>query len=245
MIRNLKVLLAAAMALAAFGALSASAAHAAPEFHCEVAPCTVTLSTDGTGTTAHHVFIVENAAKETGSLTCESLNGEATSATTTSTDLTFRNLVYSNCKINGVTKTNIRMNECHYTVTPVTEPAGGLNGTNGGATLHIICTGVKHIEIENSGTGCIFEVTPQTLRGLHYHNIGTKGTTSTEVTIEVLISAAASGTPIEVEVGKVGTGCVPKAALGDKLTGSYTTGNTLATAEKDNANKEMIEGWWA
>jgi hypothetical protein len=247
MIRNLKVLFAAAMALAAFGALSASAAHAAGEkFHCSVEPCTVTLSTDGTGVTAHHVFIVENAAKETGSFTCESLNGEATSATKTAEDLTFKNLVYSNCKIGGVTKVNVRMNECDYTVTSETQPAGGLNGTNGGATIHIICTGVKHIEIENAGTGCIFEVTPQTLRGLHYHNIGTPGNPlTTEVTIEALISAAASGTPIEVEVGKVGTGCVPKAALGDKLTGSYTTGNTLATAEEDNANKKMVEGWWA
>jgi hypothetical protein len=242
MIRNLKVLLAAAMALAAFGALSASAAQAAPEFHCSVEPCTVTLSTDGTGTTAHHVFIVKNAAKETVSTTCESLNGHATSATKTTPTLTFTNLVYSGCKFNGVTKLNVRMNECHYTVTAETQPAGGLNGTNGGATLHVECTTAKHIEIENTGTGCIFEVTPQTLRGLHYHNIGSGATT--EVTVEILISAAASGTPIDVEVAKVGTGCVPKAAVGDHLTGEYTTGNTLATAEKDNANKEMAEGWW-
>jgi hypothetical protein len=245
MIRNLKVLLGGAvLALVAFGVLGASAAQAVGEkFHCSVEPCTVTLSTDGTGTTAHHVLIVENAAKETGSFTCESLNGEATSPTKTAEDLTFKNLVYSNCKINGVTKVNVRMNECDYTVTSVTEPAGGSNGTNGGATLHIICTGVKHIEIENTGTGCIFEVTPQTLRGLHYHNIGS-GTT-TEVTIEALIGAGPSGIVDVVEVGALGTGCVPKAKVGDTLTGSYTTGNTLATAEKDNGNKEMIEGWWA
>jgi hypothetical protein len=241
MIRNLKVLLGAAMALAAFGALSASAAHAAGEkFHCSVEPCTVTLSTDGTGTTAHHVFIVENAAKESGSFTCESLTGEATSATATTEDLTFKNLVYSNCKINGVTKVNVRTNECDYTVTSETEPAGGLNGTNGGATIHIICTGTKHIEIENTGTGCIFEVTPITLRGLHYHNLGSGSTT--DVTIEALISAAASGTSIPTEVAKTGTGCVPKANVGDTLTGSYTTGNTTATGEKEN--KEMAEAWW-
>lgn len=47
MIRNLKVLLAAAMALAAFGAFSASSAQAVEtEFHCEVAPCSFTLKTD-------------------------------------------------------------------------------------------------------------------------------------------------------------------------------------------------------
>ena len=39
MIRNLKVLVAAAMALAAFGVFSASGAQAA-EFHCSAEPCT-------------------------------------------------------------------------------------------------------------------------------------------------------------------------------------------------------------
>ena len=63
MIRNLKVLVAAAMALAAFGVFSASGAQAA-EFHCSTEPCTGTLKPDETaGTkTSHHVFIVHNSA---------------------------------------------------------------------------------------------------------------------------------------------------------------------------------------
>ena len=59
MIRNLKILIAAAMALAAFGATSATSAHAADEFHCAISPCTLTLQPDGAAgsTTAHHVLV--------------------------------------------------------------------------------------------------------------------------------------------------------------------------------------------
>jgi hypothetical protein len=243
MIRNLKVLLGGAvLALGAFGVLGAGAAHAVEQFHCEVSPCTLTLNTDGTSTTAHQVLIVKNAAAETASTTCESLSGDATSATTTSEELTFTNLVYNNCKVGGVTKTNIRMNSCHYLFTSKTEPAGGANGTGGGATIHIQCETAKHIEFENTGTGCILEVTPQTLRGAHYHTIGSG--TSREITVEMRIGAAVSGTAIAVEVAKVGTGCVPKANVGDTLSGEITTGNLLITGERDNANKEMVGAWW-
>jgi hypothetical protein len=90
--------------------------------------------------------------------------------------------------------------------------------------------------------GCTFEITPQTLRGAHYHTIGFGG--SRETTVEMRIGGAASGTGIAVEVAKVGTGCVPKAKVGETLSGEITTGNTLITAEKDSASLEMVGGWW-
>ncbi len=62
MIRNLKVLFAAALAPTALGAIAASA-QGADEFHCSVEPCRGTLKPDGTGKTAHQVFVVENEAK--------------------------------------------------------------------------------------------------------------------------------------------------------------------------------------
>jgi hypothetical protein len=239
MIGNLKVLLGAGMALVAFGGLGASAAHAVEQFHCSVKPCTLTLSPDGAGPTAHGVIIVKNAAKESGSFTCESLTGDATLEANTTEEITTTGLVNNNCKIGGVTKVNVRMNSCDYLFT---SPEGAASL---GATIHIQCPGASHIEIENTGTGCIFEVTPQTLRGAHYHNIGTAGNPSTtEITVEVRISEITSGTGITVEVGKEGTGCVPKSKVGDTLIGEITTGNTLFTAEKDNPNKEMVEGWW-
>jgi hypothetical protein len=230
MIRNLKVLLAAAMALAAFGALSATA-HATEEFHCSVEPCTWTINPDGTGATVHHVLILKNKTSETSSTTCNSLSGEATSTTKTSESITAKNLVYNTCRINGVTLFNLRMNGCTYTF-------GSKNGATG-ATVEIKCPEAKHIEIEIISTGCRFEVTPQTLTGAKYHNIGTLGTTSTEVTVQLLVKS------IVVEVGASGTGCIPKAATGETLSGEITTGNMILTAEKDNTNKEMVEGWWS
>ncbi len=75
MIRNLKALLVAALALTALGAIATSA-HAADEFHCSVTPCRGTLATDGGAKNAHHVFIVENeATSKSVSFTCESLRG--------------------------------------------------------------------------------------------------------------------------------------------------------------------------
>ncbi len=239
MIRNLKVLLAAAMALAAFGAVSAGAAHAAEEFHCQagVTPCTITASQDGAAgsVTGSQVFIPKNKAGETASFKCGTVSGGATSTTVTTPELTVGAaglLAYGSCKVNGSSEVKVRMNECHYLFT-------ALNGeTVAGSIVHVLCKTAKHIEIEVPETGCVFEVTPQTLTGVHYHNIGTKGTSSTETTVEVSTSIPT------VEVGKVGTGCLPKAVVGETLTAEYK-GNALATAEKDNASKEMVEGWWA
>ncbi len=240
MIRNLKVLLAAAMALAAFGVVNAGAAHAAGElFHCQagVAPCTITASQDGAAGTAAgaQVFVPKNKAGETGSFKCGTVEGGATSTTVTTPELTFGAaglLAYGSCKVNGSSEVKVRMNGCHYLFTA----ANG--GTVAGAIIHVLCTTAKHVEIEIPETGCIFEVTPQTLTGAHYHNIGTSGTSSTEVTVEVQVSG------VVVEVKAVGIGCIPRAAVGDTLTATYN-GNLLFTAEKDNTNKEMVEFWWA
>src|ERR1044071_4586469 len=84
MIRNLKVLIAAALALAAFGALGAAGAQAA-EFHCSVEPCRYTLKPDGTGKTAHHVFRIVKG-ETSGAVICTTLSGEATSAKKTTTE---------------------------------------------------------------------------------------------------------------------------------------------------------------
>jgi hypothetical protein len=232
MIRYLKVLLTTAVALAIFSALSAAANAAEEKFHCQVEPCTLTLNTDGTGATAHHVLVIKNAAGETGSYTSADLTGDATMPTKTTEEVTITGLKYDSPTANGA-PVAVRMNECDYLFT------SREGSTVAGATIHVQCVGLKHIEIELVETGCIFEVTPQTLRGAHYHNIGTSGTSSTEVTAEGRVPG------IVIEVAKVGTGCIPKAKVGDVLSGEYTTGNSLVTAERHNTNKEMVEGWWA
>jgi len=232
MTRNLKALLAAAMALTVFGALSATAHAAEEKFHCSVEPCTLTLSPDGTGTTAHHVLIVKNAGGESSSIKCSGLSGHATTLTKATESVTATGLVYSTCKVNGSSPLVLRMNLCDYKFT------SKLSGVLLGAQVHVECPTEKHIELEIPETGCIFTVTPQTATGIFYHNIGVKGSGLTETTVEVRLKN------LSVEVAKVGTGCLPKAEVGQTLSAEYTTGNTLVTAEKDNVNKEMVEGWW-
>ncbi len=237
MIRNLKVLLLSAMALAAFGALSAGAAHAAEEFHCQVgvAPCTWTGSQDGAAgsVTGGQVLVIKNAAGEIASFKCGTVSGGATSTTVTTPELTFGAagaLAYGSCKVNGSSQVTVRMNGCHYLFTAA-------NGkTEAGATVHILCATEKHIEREIPETGCILETTPQTLTGAHYHNIGAGATT--ETTVEVKVSG------VVVEVKAVGSGCLLPVKVGETLTATYN-GNMIITAEKDNSNKEMVEAWWA
>jgi hypothetical protein len=102
MIRNLKALFAAAMVLGALASLGAASAQAAePLFHCAVEPCKLKLKPDETaGTkTAHHVLIIKNNASpvESLSITCNQLDGTATSSTKTLTTATVTGLEYTEC----------------------------------------------------------------------------------------------------------------------------------------------------
>lgn len=235
MIRNLKVLLLAALAVTAVGAISASAAHAVGEkFHCESAPCRVTTSTDGTGATAHHVFVVKNSEGKSVSFTCESLRGDATATNTTETNLRLTGVAYDNCAAAGA-PVAVRMNGCEYNF----GAEGGAVGSSPGATVKIECPGTNVIEIELTETTCTFSVAGgQDLHGIHYHNIGEKAKTTTETTVEAkvpgIVVAVKNNVKCPIDVTKT------------PLTSEYTTGNTLVTAETDPATgtPAMINGWW-
>src|SRR4051795_12699309 len=114
MIRNLKVLIAGAMALAALGAVSASGAQAA-EFHCSVSPCTLTPKADGTEKNSHHVFIVKQGAVSVAT-TCKTITGDATYVGETTSEITFTSVAYDNCTVAGAAST-VKMNECDYLFT--------------------------------------------------------------------------------------------------------------------------------
>ncbi len=131
MIRYLKVLLGAALALTAFGALSASAHAAEERFHCSVEPCTLTLREDGTsGTkTAHQVFEVTDGAN-TISFTCSQLLGYATSQFKTTTQIAFTNLQYKECG-----SLSIKMNNCTYNVLGAPEKRGSPDVSVGHVTV--------------------------------------------------------------------------------------------------------------
>jgi hypothetical protein len=234
MIRNLKVLLAAAMALAAFGVLGAASAQAAPEFHCEVEPCTYTLTPDGAvgSKTAHHVFIVENAGTtESVSFTCNQITGEGTSTKKTTTEVTIKNIKYDECSVVGGGEINVNMNGCAYLFKAVKafEATGKENGT-----VTIECEAGKKIEVKIVATGGIFTIGAQgPLGGITFHNLNGE---KKEVTVETNVH----------EIGVTGDGTAAQLGINPNqtLTGTYTTGNTIVTAEKDNLNKEMVNCWY-
>ena len=225
MIRNLKTLMIAAMAVMVFGVVAASSAHAAEEkYHCSVAPCIVTTRPDGTGTTAHHVFIIKNSLGESASFTCKVLDAEGTSATVTFTELTLKNIIWTECNGNGQPVV-VRTNGCHLklTSTGAASPFGGI--------AHLECSSPKHIEIEVTGLGCRFEVTPQTVAGFNYTNINSKS--------ETTVTAKIPGVVVE---GPFPAGaCLIKNS--PPFTSEYTTGNTVVTGEVD-PGETMVRAWF-
>ncbi len=242
MIRYLKVLLGAALALSAFGVLSASAHAAEERFHCSVEPCTATLRQDGaSGTkTAHQVFEVTDG-KNAVFFTCNKLTGEATSTTKTTNTLTFKNLEYNHnisgekCDTAGQ-NVNVTMSGCEYHVIG-TPPVAGV----GKAHLTVKCPAGKSIEVENESTKCIYTIgtTANDLTGLSLHNIGVKGGGTTEVTVEAFVP----NIPVTVLGTKAQCGVDPTAAI----TGTYSTGNVIVTGEtdpKDGSKPVMAEAWY-
>jgi len=244
MIRNLKVLIAAAMALAAFGALSATAHAAEEKFHCSVEPCRATMVPDevaGT-TTAHHVWMVKgktaSGGESTLGLTCDQLVGEATSPLKTSTELTFTNLKYENakgeqkCRLAGVEAFTVDFTSCDFNF----KSAGG---SKSAAQLHVLCTTAGDgIDINFSGTTCL-QVTPFTTTGLGFHDseLGGKKKTVTASMSNVAIPAAA------LDLKNIGNSNCSLFGLTSIISATYTTGNTLIKTETDPAGVPA-EAWF-
>ncbi len=221
MIRNLRILVVAAMVLAAFGAISATGAQAA-KFHCSLAECRLTPKTDGTGKQAHHVFIVENeATTESVSVTCESLRGHARIGKETE-EVTLTNITYDNCTVNGSAGASVDMNECDYLFTA--------NGE-----VHVECPVGKHIVITAPGP-CEFTVPAGRYKKVSYTTVGT--TPNREVT--VAISATE-----HITIPNITTDGECKSLIkgGQNLVGTYTTGNTLVTGETETG-EVMADAWF-
>ena len=230
MIRNLKILVAAAMALGVLGAFSASGAQAA-EFHCSVEPCAGRLKPDETtGTkTAHHVFVVENlTTTEAVSFTCSSLSGKGTVAvkkTTTEVEVggavgSASALVYSECTINGSPGVTFDMNGCKYNFTV----AGNVSITG--------CTNAAK-QIEVTIPECTFDIPEQgPLSGVTYHTIGT--TPNREVTVSTNVH--------NIKINATGSTSGCKINPSQTLTVTDTTANSIVTGETPFG--VMADAWW-
>jgi hypothetical protein len=231
MIRNLKILVAAAMALAALGAISASGAQAA-EGHCSVENCKVTVLPDGTpgsaGKTAHQVFIVKQGVKSV-STTCQKVEGNGTVATKTFKTIQLGSLAYSNCDVAGAAST-VKTNGCEYHFeTPGVAPHD--------AKVKVVCPAGKVIEIEVPATGCKFAIGSTAVLGggVKFHDAETGGVKKELVTAEVTVNTI----PAEMVSA---TGTCPGELTKGAVTGEYTTGNVELTG--GTAAGVMGTLWW-
>jgi hypothetical protein len=239
MTRNLKILLAAAMALTAIGAFNASAAqaHTAAQFHCHVEPCAVTVQPHltGTGATKHHVLVVtDTVTKATVSFTCNTFNGYATQNAKTSTTLTVTSIVYAGCTAVGQ-PVAVRTNGCHYDIT-----------TAGGVTVQ--CAAGKVIEVELVESKCVFTIGNQVLNGIGFASEGVTNAVPPQTTTAVTTTAKVPG--IAVTLHGTRTQCLINPA--NPLTGEFTTGNTTATGFTDPAgtpsdahSNVTTDVWWS
>jgi hypothetical protein len=238
MTRNLKALLAAAMALAAFGAIGVTGASAAGEqFHCEIEPCRIRASQDGTLKTGHQVFNVELGGVIKAAFTCETISGDATNSTKTSKSIELTEIKYGGCTVNGSPEVVVDMNGCTYLFNSERNAAST-------ASVEVKCPGTAAIEVTfrdptTKNLKCTMDIRSQLLTGVNYHNIGAVGFT-TETTVEVN-----TGTIKTEATGASKAECFGL-EINKTLGARYTTGNAIATGEEDkDTGATMVGAWWA
>ncbi len=207
MIRNLKVLLLATVAVTALSALSASATQAAPKFTTGAKVGETTefkILKDGTGKTAHQVLDIRKA-DGTGvlSLTCNEIAGTGTAIGPEPTEITVPTPAFQGCIFAGQ-EVSIPNTGCNFIFT-----ASGL--------LHIVndsaleCAhGKKPIHFTNTVLNCKVEWGAQTVEGVKYHNLA-DGT----VTVEM--------PELQLQYNATGVGC----PYGTTNNGLLTTGNFI------------------
>ncbi len=216
-IRYIKTLLFTAVVPTVFWAVGASGVQAA-EFHCAVEPCRVTLKPDGSGKTAHQLWVFRNETGDAFPITCGSISGEATLPTKTAKELTVTNVGYQNC-VTAFEWVSIKMNGCHYLFTSAGE-------------LSIGCPENEKIEIFIPDFGnCLVTIEAQgPLSGIKYHDAGLP---KAELTIETAVKGIKStidNKPCGIPSGE--------------YKGEITTGNAILTGETDNEEAKMVNFWW-
>jgi hypothetical protein len=244
MIRNLKVLMAAAMALAAFSVL-AQAAQAAPKFTAPgvgAAETTITLQPDEAAATktAHHVFDITNEAKTAEfSITCNELTGDGVVKGESTESITITpHYGKTNAKGEFETLCNFGGQEVPF--------------STGACDFKFTASGLLHVETDTGLTGeckigknpvslssaalqCTLEIGAQTIEGVKFHEGPERGNPKKKtITLEA--------NNLAFEYTAFGTGC----PYGVTKNGLYTTGNTIVTGSKKGsvAEPEMVGIAW-
>ena len=178
MIRNLKALGLAFVAVLALGAVAASGAQAEKPAHFTAEAGTTTIK--GTGETAisHQVFTTT-----AGKVECEGHFTNRGAFNLTDTQLTM-NAEYTGCTPFFGAEPKVSMGSCHYTFTAGTY---GPAGTSVGS-VHLVCANETE-PITITAPGCTVTVKgPQTLSKVHYQTKTNATTGKTDVTVSPEVS---------------------------------------------------------
>jgi len=224
MIRNLKVLALALVAVFAMSAVAASMAFA-DSFTSESSPVQLTGKQVGEGDTF---------TTEVGTVKCKEVTYKATAATPTTTITATP--TYPEKTTGGVQNctgfgfpAKVETNGCRYLFHVGAATTG---------TLDIVCDPEKEITVAATSVGvtkCIVHVPAQTNKGVvTYKNTGSLTTREVEVEANItgLTYTWTKGTGL-------GACTVAEKAEGESSTGSYT-GKALITGEKDNGGTEHV-----
>jgi hypothetical protein len=202
MIRKFKLFGVLAVAALALTAVAASAAQAAPEFHVESAPATITGEQTGT----------QKFTTNAGTVECQTATFKgSTSVTTTTTQELIPS--YSNCSaFGGFLNASVVTTGCGYLFHLT---AGGVSPFP--ATVDVKCSAGSKITV--TAGSCVVTVEAQTgLGGITLTNTGTKTTRD--------VDAALNVTGVKYNTS---SGCINGAATG--LTNGVLEGNATIKAD--------------
>jgi len=243
MIRNLKILLLAGLAVTALGASAAQATTPA-QFTAPGAVGTTTLHLrkDGTGTTAHQVFKIENAAKTSSvSFTCEEIEGTGTITSETAleaiiTTPNFTSPAKKACTVAGQEVAVVTNTGCDLTVAAdgtvaiTDEPTHNCNHSLGSSHE----AGKEPITVTTGGFNCTVEVGTQTLKTkVTFHALKAGVTVANNEGETITVTAEKLK---ELKYNSFGTGC----PFGTTENGEYITGNTIVEGTKASGAEQII-----
>ncbi len=224
MIRNLKMLGLALVAVCAMGAVAASA-NANYWFTAPGSDWTVLSGSQGTPIDESRFIGITGGAN--GILTCTSVTYQGSTSATTTTTITLAS-VYSGCELQPFGKATVEMNGCEYVIH--TDPLGDTTNGNYDTVTTIECPAGGEITIDakvGGVTKCQVHIEPQ--------NLGTGITLSN--TAGGGFSAVINFTAIKyTQTAGTGAGvCSTEATRGDgtwsgsaTITGKNTTGAAVA-----------------
>ena len=241
MIRNLKILLLAALAVTAFSALSVSVAQATKFTAPGGTTTTVKAAKDGTGKTAHQVFDIYNAAKSSEvSFTCEEITGSGTIAGESTEEFALVTPGFSgHCTVAGqetLTITNLGCNlqlNANGTAKIVSE--AGHNCAHSLGSSHE--AGKEPITLQTGAFNCTIEIGAQTLAGkVKFHNLTNALVTVKSGEGETITVEFPTPTPTGFIDNAFGTGC----PFGTQSNGQITTSNFILQGFKPNGTQQVI-----